>query len=1764
MRRSILCFLTAILILLPCLLTGTAGAGEVRSFLYGRSDTDADGTGECYVLRFSEALSEEEIRSRLSGLEYESVGPVSDRIYRIRAGGIDAFRERNGEDLLYCCTDEIRSLAAAPAEPDPQDDYLYDQIRLAEARSLVTPDPGLVIAVLDTGVAREHEAVAGVSILEGYDFIEKHAGVYTDGEGHGTAVTGLIAARTYGGTENAGICPGVAILPVRVADGNRSVYSSDFVAGLRYAADAGAKIINLSFGGYSYSAAEDDAVQYAVSRGCILIAAVGNDGETPHASELYYPASYEGVVGVGSCGPGGERSAFSQNNDSVVVLAPGEGLSVPGTGDEGESVYFRKSGTSYAAAVVTGIAGLVVSAVDEGVRFGAEEFRALLSEETFPEPGTGYGPVDAFLAVSRANEPQITGVLSGRIYSSRITIRYNRGAGLLDGEEFADGDTVYENGNHRLIVTDGAVRKTVFFRLSYSPASYDVRRENGGLSVTFSGGTATMDGLPYESGAPVTGEGVHRFVLTDAVGVDTEEYVSLHTEPPALSGASDGEQYDRPVRIATAGAGTVFLNGTKLKGSVILTEDGTYELTAAAEDGDASRTVTFRIARNGRIRDDGIPYAGVYVDEEHGWYGICSGLTGGMRICSLETDEEIGTLDTGIVRRIARTDAGLVVCGDGFAALLDPASPVPDEEENLRLYPVEGSAAVCAGGRVFLLSGGILSEMDMNTGERISSETVTADGLVTDGETLWLVRTENGTVTDYASGRTFALPAEIDGPLSAAGDWLFGSGYALLTGTSGISVRFLYDGDALFCADGSLYTTEAVYRLEDGTPEGRYGETFSNIFFSASSVWVCRQAGGICEYPAGESLTAPLPETLLPPPGETSVFHRTYAYFRAGEADAVAADRDRFCLIFGEAQRIVIVESGTVVSEVDLPFRPSSAVMDGDTVCVLPVRGNCYWTDGELRDAGFHPEKAFYSAHALYLFGNGTVRPADGDASSARPAADADGKGGLTVRLEEGILYAEPGNLSLECSADRVWTDGSYIIAGTSVYLCAEGTLSYVTELTEEPVAVCGGCAAIPGALVRLADGKILSEYRQGSTGTALGEFCGVLFLSPDGELIQCVDVRSEGADGPVWAEPVLEGCGDGYLYRERTRIAYDRGEGFLDGRPLPSGTEITEPGTHTFRIVLPCGISLQSTFRIVPALTGIAFLRPYYRLAVSEEGRLPVVYLPEEASSVSVFYTADSECIELRGDGTFRAVGEGRTTVTARTEDGKFSAQCRVIVTAALLRFTEDSGYTVDWENGLLLNVPENTSSEEVLSHAVSAGQMTASAETAGTGTVLRLLAEDGTVLDELTVVVTGDTDGDGYVTLRDLMLLEACLESGEFGSPAVKQAADISGSGGVTSYDVNRLRSQLLFERESGTRVLPPREEEGLEELLVPAVLREGNTVRVLIGLKECASARGANGRLIYPADRLAYAGYESYGWESTVSAVKKGQVAFISRGAPAQDLHPVIALLFTVLPAEEGGEPGEIQLRDLTVVREDRVSSFLRRTKKLPAVSPANGELGIHAEGMTPDFDPETGTYELSLPYDTFWVDCDAVCPEGATVEYGSPVFANGNRLELTFLFHFADGTEKQYVLNAYRDGIRPKSGDSRLAVISVEGYDLQFSPSKTDYALTVPRGTAGLNIHYETAQKAASVEYGETRAEDGESFDVLLTVTAEDGTQTVYRIVCRYEKEPDPPAESEVPAPSGESVNPVPFIAAGCAAAAVIGAVLVLLFRKRKKKTSGRKG
>ncbi|MEU0964468.1 type VII secretion-associated serine protease mycosin [Streptomyces sp. NPDC005917] len=294
-----------------------------------------------------------------------------------------------------------------------------------------TKGKGVTVAVLDTGVEPDHPDLAG-NVLTTKDMIGFGARAgERDWARHGTAMAGIIAGHGHGvgnGDGVMGVAPEARILPVRVIleDGDsargkaRSTRGNALAEGIRWAADHGADVINLSLGDDSDSAhpepSEDEAIQYALKKDVVVVASAGNGGDK--GDHISYPAAYPGVIAATAVDKFGTRAAFSTRRWYATVSAPGVDIVIA----DPDHKYYEGWGTSAASAFVSGAVALI-RAAHPGLT--PAQVKKLLEDTARDAPSggrddsRGFGMIDpaaAIKAAARVKTRSLTSASYGEKY----------------------------------------------------------------------------------------------------------------------------------------------------------------------------------------------------------------------------------------------------------------------------------------------------------------------------------------------------------------------------------------------------------------------------------------------------------------------------------------------------------------------------------------------------------------------------------------------------------------------------------------------------------------------------------------------------------------------------------------------------------------------------------------------------------------------------------------------------------------------------------------------------------------------------------------------------------------------------------------------------------------------------------------------------------------------------------------------------------------------------------------------------------------------------------------------------------------------------------------------------------------------------------------------------------------------------------------------------------------------------------------------------
>lgn len=318
-----------------------------------------------------------------------------------------------------------------PDDPRYEAQWAYSRIQAEEAWDIERGEAFVTVGVIDTGADLAHpELIPALDLTRDYDFVSDDDSA-DDLNGHGTHVSGIIAAASNNATGVAGTAPGVRIVPIKVI-GKYTGSNADFIDGLYYAADLGVDVVNISLGGTaaeigaSGRVAMQEAVDYAHSKGVVIIGAVGNEGR----NDIYYPAACEHVIGVGATDSADVVATYSNYGSRLDIMAPGGTSGTAGVLSTytytGLHTYTYLFGTSMAAPFVTGAAALLRSHAPGAT--SAEIENALLSSaKDLGAPGWdlmyGHGLLqlrDALETIVPPPAPSVTRIYGADRYATAI------------------------------------------------------------------------------------------------------------------------------------------------------------------------------------------------------------------------------------------------------------------------------------------------------------------------------------------------------------------------------------------------------------------------------------------------------------------------------------------------------------------------------------------------------------------------------------------------------------------------------------------------------------------------------------------------------------------------------------------------------------------------------------------------------------------------------------------------------------------------------------------------------------------------------------------------------------------------------------------------------------------------------------------------------------------------------------------------------------------------------------------------------------------------------------------------------------------------------------------------------------------------------------------------------------------------------------------------------------------------------------------------
>ncbi|MEW2083149.1 type VII secretion-associated serine protease mycosin [Streptomyces sp. NPDC005283] len=305
-------------------------------------------------------------------------------------------------------------IAATPAHAETiRDQQWHLDTMHADEMWRTSTGKGVTVAVIDSGVDDRLPDLQG-QVLPGLDFSKQPGDENSDYEGHGSGMAAMIAGtgKRPGGKGSFGLAPGAKILPIRMPKGNEGtklgfnpeLWNGSLSKGIRHAADSGARVINISMATDEPSNDVAEAVKYALRKGSLIFAGVGNDGEK--GNPVMYPAAAPGVVGVAAFDRNVKATKESERGPQVDLAAPGEDIFAACAGG---TQICKSHGTSDATALASASAALIWSKYPKWTN--NQVLRVLVNTAGKPKNGAartdflGYGVVRPRIALKTPGDP---------------------------------------------------------------------------------------------------------------------------------------------------------------------------------------------------------------------------------------------------------------------------------------------------------------------------------------------------------------------------------------------------------------------------------------------------------------------------------------------------------------------------------------------------------------------------------------------------------------------------------------------------------------------------------------------------------------------------------------------------------------------------------------------------------------------------------------------------------------------------------------------------------------------------------------------------------------------------------------------------------------------------------------------------------------------------------------------------------------------------------------------------------------------------------------------------------------------------------------------------------------------------------------------------------------------------------------------------------------------------------------------------------------
>ncbi len=355
------------LFLIVAIFVTLAGYAGVRISMGATSEpTTAGGGTDQILVRYkpnADTLALDTKLEQLDATVEEEVTSIQVKILKVPEEASDrVLRQLSADPRVEFAEPDamVYDTVTTPNDTEYPQQWVWPKIRADALWDKARGSSSVVVAVSDSGINAAHPEFAG-KLVPGYDFVNND-NTPDDDAGHGSWVAGVIGAVTNNSSGVASGCWNCRIMPIKtsakLASGGSGGSVSNRVRGLEYAANNGAKIINLSHSFPTQSDSYKAAVDYAIGKGIVVVAAAGNDGAQPNPTQPRYPAGFANVISVAATDRNDVLTSYSNHGTHVDVAAPGEVRTVAGTGIG----YATVNGTSFSSPIVSSIIATLISA----------------------------------------------------------------------------------------------------------------------------------------------------------------------------------------------------------------------------------------------------------------------------------------------------------------------------------------------------------------------------------------------------------------------------------------------------------------------------------------------------------------------------------------------------------------------------------------------------------------------------------------------------------------------------------------------------------------------------------------------------------------------------------------------------------------------------------------------------------------------------------------------------------------------------------------------------------------------------------------------------------------------------------------------------------------------------------------------------------------------------------------------------------------------------------------------------------------------------------------------------------------------------------------------------------------------------------------------------------------------------------------------------------------------------------------------------------